>query len=74
MGTAVFTVTQWEERTIENGASDFSINSAKVEYAVTGVLEGKATIEYLLYYLDSSLEEAEKAKSKIVRFLHFEGC
>ncbi|MBP1040942.1 DUF3224 domain-containing protein [Vagococcus sp. BWB3-3] len=73
METAIFTVTKWEETPIETTLNHFPINSAKVEYQISGVLEGTATLEYLLYYLDSNLEDAEKAKSKIAGFLHFEG-
>ncbi|WP_338554640.1 DUF3224 domain-containing protein [Paenibacillus sp. KS-LC4] len=73
METAIFTVTKWEEQPLANPLSSFPINTAKVEYEIKGILEGKATLEYLLYYLDSNMEDAEKAKSKIAGFLHFEG-
>lgn len=73
MQTAIFTVTKWDEAPIKNNLSDFPVNSAKVEYKISGILEGTATIEYLLYYLDSDVTDAEKANSKIAGFLHFEG-
>lgn len=40
METVVFIVIQWEERPIENGASDLPINAEKVEYVITDIFEG----------------------------------
>ncbi|MED3564092.1 DUF3224 domain-containing protein, partial [Bacillus xiapuensis] len=44
-----------------------------VEYDIEGELTGKAFVEYLLFYIDSTIDDGHLATSKISGFLHFEG-
>ncbi|RAS77094.1 DUF3224 domain-containing protein [Priestia endophytica] len=68
-----FTVGKWDEKPIDNTRQEFPINIAHVEYDIDGELKGKAFVEYLLYYLDSNVDDGPLATSKISGFLHFEG-
>ncbi|WP_456278641.1 DUF3224 domain-containing protein [Bacillus sp. AK128] len=68
-----FTVTKWDEKSLHDNGDVFPINIAHVEYEIDGELKGKALVEYLLYYLESNLNDGHLATAKISGFLHFEG-
>ncbi|CAM3877619.1 DUF3224 domain-containing protein [Mesobacillus thioparans] len=68
-----FTVTKWDEKPLEDTRKDFPINIAHVEYEIVGDLNGKALVEYLLYYLESNVDDGHLATAKISGFLHFDG-
>ncbi|MGE8206839.1 DUF3224 domain-containing protein [Heyndrickxia sp. NPDC080065] len=69
----IFTVSKWEEKPVDDSRKDFPINIAHVEYEIDGELKGRAFVEYLLYYLESSINDGHLATAKISGFLHFEG-
>lgn len=68
-----FTVSKWDEKPVDESRKDFPINIAHAEYDIDGELNGKAYVEYLLYYLESSVDDGHLATSKISGFLHFDG-
>jgi hypothetical protein len=68
-----FTIGKWDEKPIDNTRQEFPINIAHVEYDIDGELKGKAVVKYLLYYLDSNVDDGHLATSKISGFLHFKG-
>lgn len=63
-----FTVSKWDEKPIDDTRKDFPINIAHVEYDIDGELKGKAFVEYLLYYLDSNINDGHLATAKISGF------
>lgn len=63
-----FTVSKWDEKLIDDTRKDFPINIAHVEYDIDGELKGKAFVEYLLYYLDSNINDGHLATAKISGF------
>ncbi|SCA96809.1 Protein of unknown function [Bacillus mycoides] len=65
------TVSKWDEKPVDDTRKGFPINIAHVEYDIDGELKGKAFVEYLLYYLDSNVDDGHLATSKISGFLHF---
>ena len=67
------TVSKWDEKPVDDTRTEFPINLAHVEYDIEGELTGKAYVEYLLYYINSNMEDGHLATSKISGFLHFEG-
>lgn len=68
-----FTVSKWDEKPLDSTRGDFPINLAHVEYDIDGELKGKALVEYLLYYIESNVDDGHLATAKISGFLHFEG-
>ncbi|MEI5993093.1 DUF3224 domain-containing protein [Candidatus Enterococcus mansonii] len=72
MSTA-FSVTKWDEQPADETNLDFPVNRVQAEYELEGDLEGRAWIEYLLYYLESNKEDGHLATARITGFLHFEG-
>ncbi|MTH54921.1 DUF3224 family protein [Bacillus mangrovi] len=70
---AQFTVSKWDEKPVDDTREAFPVHIAHVEYELNGDLTGKAHVEYLLYYLNSSQADGHLATSKTSGFLHFEG-
>lgn len=68
-----FIVSKWNEKPVDDTRKDFPINIAHVVYDIDGELKGKAFVEYLLYYIESNIDDGQLATSKITGFLHFEG-
>lgn len=68
-----FNVTKWEEQPVDEQKVDFPVNRVQAEYELDGLLQGKAWVEYLLYYLESNKEDGHLATARITGFLHFEG-
>ena len=62
-----FTVSKWDENQLMI-LKRFPINIAHVEYDIDGELKGKAFVEYLLYYLDSNINDGHLATAKISGF------
>lgn len=71
--SATFSVTKWDEQPVSEEMIDFPINRVQAEYELEGDLQGKAWVEYLLYYLESNKEDGHLATARITGFLHFEG-
>ncbi|MGJ7912517.1 DUF3224 domain-containing protein [Neobacillus sp. LXY-1] len=68
-----FRVSKWDEKPVDDTRKEFPVNIAHVEYDIEGELAGKAFVEYLLFYIDSSIDDVHLATSKISGYLHFEG-
>ncbi|MGX7244697.1 DUF3224 domain-containing protein [Enterococcus quebecensis] len=71
--SATFSVTKWDEQPVDNTEIDFPVNRVQAEYELEGDLQGKAWVEYLLYYLESNKEDGHLATARITGFFHFEG-
>lgn len=71
--SVTFSVTKWDEQPVSEEMIDFPINRVQAEYELEGDLQGKAWVEYLLYYLESNKEDGHLATARITGFLHFEG-
>ncbi|GAA3332455.1 hypothetical protein GCM10020331_092650 [Ectobacillus funiculus] len=57
---------------VDDTRKDFSINIAHVEYDINGELKRKKLfVEYLLYYLDSTIDDGHLATSKNFRISVF---
>lgn len=48
-----FTVLSWDEKSVTELGAEKKINRATVTQEYTGLLQGKSTIEYTMYYEDS---------------------
>lgn len=71
--SATFNVIRWDEQPVDEQKINFPVNRVQAEYELEGDLEGKAWVEYLLYYLESNKEDGHLATARISGFLHFEG-
>lgn len=68
-----FSVTKWQEQPVSQKLTGFPVNSVHAEYQIEGVLQGKAIVEYLLYYLESTMKDGHLATARTTGFLYFEG-
>lgn len=71
--STLFNVIKWDEQSADDAQKNFPVNRVQAEYQIDGDLQGIARVEYLLYYLESNLEDGHLATARIVGFLHFEG-
>ncbi|AWW98947.1 DUF3224 domain-containing protein [Oenococcus oeni] len=65
-----FKVTKWEEKAIENETDLFPVHTVEVEYKISGILEGIAYLQYLLYYLEEDVD-GQQAEARVSGFFHF---
>lgn len=71
--STLFNVIKWDEQPADDAQKNFPVNRVQAEYQIDGDLQGTARVEYLLYYLESNIEDGHLATARIVGFLHFEG-
>lgn len=71
--STLFNVIKWDEQPADDTQKNFPVNRVQAEYQIDGDLQGTARVEYLLYYLESNMEDGHLATARIVGFLHFEG-
>ncbi|MDA9472780.1 DUF3224 domain-containing protein [Enterococcus sp. 5H] len=71
--STLFNVIKWDEQSADDAQKNFPVNRVQAEYQIDGDLQGTARVEYLLYYLESNMEDGHLATARIVGFLHFEG-
>ena len=71
--STLFNVIKWDEQPADESQRNFPVNRVQAEYQIEEDLQGAARVEYLLYYLESNVEDGHLATARIVGFLHFEG-
>lgn len=70
---ATYTVKKWEESSYQQIAPEKKITKASVEYNLTGEIEGKASVEYLMFYSHSDQDDQHKSAASYVGLIYFEG-
>lgn len=68
-----YSVTQWKEDTISEISPDMKLTRATVEYGLTGEIEGKATVEYLMFYSTFDAKDQHNSAATYVGLFRFEG-
>ena len=68
-----YTVKKWEEKTYEQIAPEMKMTKASVEYGFSGEMEGKASVEYLMFYRYSDPKDQHKSSASYVGLIRFEG-
>jgi len=68
-----YTVKKWEEKTYEQISPEMKMTKASVEYGFSGELEGKATVEYLMFYSYVDPTDQHKATASYVGLIRFDG-
>ena len=68
-----YTVKKWEELTYQQIAPEMKMTKASVEYTFSGEIEGKASVEYLMFYRHFDPNDQHKASAAYVALLRFEG-
>ena len=71
--TASYTPTKWDEKTYQLISEKQKMTKASVEMVFTGVMEGKASVEWLMYYSDFDDKDMHKAVAQYTGLIRFEG-
>jgi Protein of unknown function (DUF3224) len=70
-GTGI--VKHWEEKTHEQISPHMKMTKASVEYAFEGEINGKALVEYLMFYRYVDPEDQHKSSATYVGLMAFSG-
>ena len=68
-----YTVKKWEESGYQQIAPDKKMTKATVEFSLSGEIEGKASVEYLMFYSHSDPTDPHKSSAAYVGLIYFEG-
>ncbi|MBX2991868.1 MAG: DUF3224 domain-containing protein [Bacteroidetes bacterium] len=71
--TATYSVKKWEESTLQQIPPDMKTTRASVEYELKGDLEGKATVEYLMFYVHADEKDQHNSTAVYTGLIRFEG-
>jgi hypothetical protein len=69
-----FTVKKWEETSYQQITPEKKITKASVEYGFSGEIEGKASVEYLMFYSQSDPNDQHKSSASYVGLICFDGA
>jgi hypothetical protein len=68
-----YSVKKWEENEYRRISDEAKMTRASVEYAVTGQIEGTASLEYLMYYKYFNADDPHKSSAVYKGLMRFEG-
>ncbi len=68
-----YTVKKWEENPYEQISPEMKMTKAAVEYQMKGELDGKAFVEYLMYYKNFDEKDQHKSSAVYVGLIRFVG-
>ena len=69
----IFAVKSWEEKAYEQISSEMKMSKASVEYAVIGEINGKALVEYLMFYKYVDATDQHKSSAMYIGLMRFLG-
>jgi len=70
---ATYTVKKWEEETYHQISPEMKMTKASVEYYFSGEMEGKGSVEYLMFYRHFDAKDQHKSAATYVGLIRFEG-
>jgi hypothetical protein len=68
-----YKVTKWEENPYDQISVSSKLSKASVEYQCSGEIEGKAIVEYLMFYSHSDPNDPHNSSAEYVGFIRFQG-
>ena len=68
-----YTVKKWEELSYQQITPEKKMTKASVEYNLSGEIEGKASVEYLMFYSHSDPNDQHKSSVSYVGLIYFDG-
>jgi hypothetical protein len=68
-----FNINRWDERTLEQISENTKTTKASVGGLITGEIEASSSVEYLMYYKDSSPGDPHKAMAIYVGLMTITG-
>jgi hypothetical protein len=70
---ATYAVSKWDESTLDQISATTKMTKASVEYSFSGELQGKAKVEYLMFYRHFDLNDQHRARASYTGLVRFEG-
>ena len=68
-----YAVKKWEESTYQQLTPEKKMTKASVEYGFSGDIEGKGSVEYLMFYSHVDPKDQHNAAASYVGLILFEG-
>ena len=68
-----YTVNKWEENPYVQISSEMKMTKASVEYLISGEINGKALVEYLMLYKYFDANDQHKSSAIYIGFMRFVG-
>jgi hypothetical protein len=68
-----YVVKKWEENAYEQISSEMKMTKASVEYSMSGDINGKALVEYLMFYKYFDAKDQHKSSATYIGLMRFVG-
>lgn len=68
-----YAVKKWEENLYEQISTEMKMTKATVEYAISGQINGKALVEYLMFYKYFDANDQHKSSAIYIGLIRFIG-
>ena len=68
-----YAVKKWEEKPYEQISSEMKMTKASVEYSMSGEINGKALVEYLMFYKYFDANDQHKSSAVYIGLIRFVG-
>jgi hypothetical protein len=66
-------VKKWEENVYEQISSEMKMTKASVEYSMSGEINGKSVVEYLMFYKYYNASDQHKSSAIYIGIMRFTG-
>jgi len=68
-----YKVEKWNENEFEQISSEMKMTKASVEYSMSGDINGKSVVEYLMFYKYFNAADPHKSSANYIGFMRFIG-
>ena len=68
-----YSVKIWEENLYDQISSEMKMTKASVEYSISGEINGKAVVEYLMFYKFYDANDQHKSSAVYIGIMRFTG-
>ena len=69
----IYTVKKWDEKAYDEMSQDARLSKASVEYQIKGEMEGKAIVEYLMFYSHFASDDQHNSAAIYTGLIRFDG-
>jgi Protein of unknown function (DUF3224) len=69
----ICSVAKWDEKGFSELHNEMKITKADIEYTITGEIEGKAVVQYVMFYSHYNKTDPHDASAKYVGLIQFSG-
>ena len=69
----IYGVKKWEENVCEQISPEMKMTKASVEYSMSGEINGKSVVEYLMFYKYYNVDDQHKSSAIYVGITRFAG-